>query len=136
MSRGKKIVEEEFYLAQQLNGFGADVDKIALILHRPVNTIKEMLKYDSFEDYESRNDFKKAEKKLDLLQPVQSYVDAEFKVQVMQMLREAFAFRPITETEVMQFIEDHENNEALMERINWHSFTKTSKYKEKQGEKF
>lgn len=134
MSRGKKIVEEEFYLAQQLNGFGADVDKIALILHRPKSTIKEMLKFEMFEDYESRNDYKKVE--LDVTQPVQSYVDAEFKVQVMQMLREAFAFRPITETEVMQFIEDHENNEALMERINWHSFTKTSKYKEKQGEKF
>lgn len=134
MSRGKKVQFDEFEMAQQLEGFGADVDKIALILHRPVNTIKEMLKFDSFEDYESRNDFKKAEKKLDLLQPVQSYVDAEFKVQVMQMLREAFAFRPITETEVMQFIEDHENNEDLMKRINWHSYTKTSAYKEKISE--
>ena len=121
-------------MAQQLEGFGADVDKIALILHRPVNTIKEMLKFDTFEDYESRNDFKKAEKKLDLLQPVQSYVDAEFKVQVMQMLKEAFAFRSITETEVMQFIEDHANNEDLMQRINWQSFTKTAKYKEKISE--
>ena len=134
MSRGKKVQFDEFEMAQQLEGFGADVDKIALILHRPVNTIKEMLKFDSFEDYESRNDFKKAEKKLDLLQPVQSYVDAEFKVQVMQMLREAFAFRPITETEVMQFIDDHENNEDLIKRINWHSYTKTSAYKEKTSE--
>ena len=134
MSRGKKVQFDEFEMAQQLEGFGADVDKIALILHRPVNTIKEMLKFDSFEDYESRNDFKKAEKNLDLLQPVQSYVDAEFKVQVMQMLREAFAFRPITETEVMQFIDDYENNEELMQRINWHSFTKTAKYKEKISE--
>ena len=134
MSRGKKVQFDEFEMAQQLEGFGADVDKIALILHRPVNTIKEMLKFDSFEDYESRNDFKKAEKKLDLLQPVQSYVDAEFKVQVMQMLREAFAFRPITETEVMQFIDDYENNEDLMKRINWHSYTKTSAYKEKISE--
>lgn len=134
MSRGKKVQFDEFEMAQQLEGFGADVDKIALILHRPVNTIKEMLKFDSFEDYESRKEFKKAEKKLDLLQPVQSYVDAEFKVQVMQMLKEAFAFRPITETEVMQFIEDHEDNEELMQRINWHSFTKTAKYKEKISE--
>lgn len=134
MSRGKKVQFDEFEMAQQLEGFGADVDKIALILHRPVNTIKEMLKFDSFEDYESRNDFKKAEKNLDLLQPVQSYVDAEFKVQVMQMLREAFAFRPITETEVMQFIDDYENNEDLMKRINWHSYTKTSAYKEKISE--
>lgn len=134
MSRGKKVQFDEFEMAQQLEGFGADVDKIALILHRPVNTIKEMLKFDTFEDYESRNDFKKAEKKLDLLQPVQSYVDAEFKVQVMQMLKEAFAFRSITETEVMQFIEDHANNEDLMQRINWQSFTKTAKYKEKISE--
>ena len=134
MSRGKKVQFDEFEMAQQLEGFGADVDKIALILHRPVNTIKEMLKFDSFEDYESRNDFKKAEKKLDLLQPVQSYVDAEFEVQVMQMLKEAFAFRPITETEVMQFIEDHADNEDLMQRINWQSFTKTAKYKEKISE--
>ena len=134
MSRGKKVQFDEFEMAQQLEGFGADVDKIALILHRPVNTIKEMLKFDTFEDYESRNDFKKAEKKLDLLQPVQSYVDAEFEVQVMQMLKEAFAFRPITETEVMQFIEDHANNEDLMQRINWQSFTKTAKYKEKISE--
>lgn len=134
MSRGKKVQFDEFEMAQQLEGFGADVDKIALILHRPVNTIKEMLKFDSFEDYESRNDFKKAEKNLDLLQPVQSYVDAEFKVQVMQMLKEAFAFRPIAETEVMQFIEDHADNEDLMQRINWHSFTKTAKYKEKISE--
>ena len=134
MSRGKKVQFDEFEMAQQLEGFGADVDKIALILHRPVNTIKEMLKFDTFEDYESRNDFKKAEKKLDLLQPVQSYVDAEFEVQVMQMLKEAFAFRPITETEVMQFIEDHADNEDLMQRINWQSFTKTAKYKEKISE--
>ena len=134
MSRGKKVQFDEFEMAQQLEGFGADVDKIALILHRPVNTIKEMLKFDSFEDYESRNDFKKTEKNLDLLQPVQSYVDAEFKQQIMQMLREAFAFRPITETEVMQFIDDYENNEELMQRINWHSFTKTAKYKEKISE--
>lgn len=134
MSRGKKVQFDEFEMAQQLEGFGADVDKIALILHRPVNTIKEMLKFDSFEDYESRNDFKKAEKNLDLLQPVQSYVDAEFKQQIMQMLREAFAFRPITETEVMQFIDDYENNEDLMKRINWHSYTKTSAYKEKISE--
>lgn len=134
MSRGKKVQFDEFEMAQQLEGFGADVDKIALILHRPVNTIKEMLKFDSFEDYESRNDFKKAEKKLDLLQPVQSYVDAEFKVQVMQMLKEAFAFRPITETEVMQFIDDNADNEDLIQRINWHSFTKTAKYKEKISE--
>ena len=134
MSRGKKVQFDEFEMAQQLEGFGADVDKIALILHRPVNTIKEMLKFDSFEDYESRNDFKKTEKNLDLLQPVQSYVDAEFKQQIMQMLREAFAFRPITETEVMQFIDDYENNEDLMKRINWHSYTKTSAYKEKISE--
>ena len=134
MSRGKKVQFDEFEMAQQLEGFGADVDKIALILHRPVNTIKEMLKFDTFEDYESRNDFKKAEKKLDLLQPVQSYVDAEFKVQVMQMLKEAFAFRSITETEVMQFIDDNADNEDLIQRINWHSFTKTAKYKEKISE--
>lgn len=132
MSRGKKVQFDEFEMAQQLEGFGADVDKIALILHRPTSTIKEMLKYDSFEDYESRNDFKKEE--LDTSQPVQSYVDAEFKVQVMQMLREAFAFRPITETEVMQFIEDHEDNEDLMLRINRQSWTKTSAYKEKISE--
>lgn len=132
MSRGKKFCFEEFEMAQQLDGFGADVEKISLLLHRPKSTVREMLKFDNFEDFEHRNDNKvKAQETLDLSQPVQSYVDAEFKVQVMQMLREAFAFRPITETEVMQFIEDHENNEDLMLRINWHSFTKTAKYKEK-----
>ena len=48
--------------------------------------------------------------------------------------KEAFAFRPITETEVLQFIEDQADNEDLMQRINWHSYTKTSAYKEKISE--
>ena len=152
MARGKIVRKEEFELVHQLFGYGANAGKIANTLNRPIRTIRDILRYETFEDYTHRNDQRKVnawveEENISFLDQlyaqkkennsVQSYVDAEFKQQVMQMLREALIFRPVTEAEVMQFIENNGDDEDMMQRINWRSFTKTAKYKEKKNvEKF
>jgi hypothetical protein len=125
MGRGKKATEEEFYKVQQLDGFGLSLKQIKDVTGRSTGFIKEMISYDSFEQYEQRNELP------DMSRPVGAYVDEHFKHEVITMLRDAFKFRPVAETEVMQFIEDHEHDTDLMQRINWTTFTKLPKYKEK-----
>lgn len=136
MGRGKKATEDEFYKIQQLDGFGLTLKQIRDVTGRSDGFIKEMTKYDTFEEYESRND-KVVQQNLDFLddmnRPVGAYVDDYFKEEVKALLREALAYRTATETEVMQFIEDNEHDIDLMQRINWQSFTKLPKYKEKHN---
>jgi hypothetical protein len=134
MGRGKKATEEEFYKVQQLDGFGLSLKQIKEVTGRSTGFIKEMISYDSFEEYEQRN--QAVQENLNFLddimtRPIGAYVDEHFKHEVITMLRDAFKFRPVAETEVMQFIEDHEHDTDLMQRINWQSFTKLPKYKEK-----
>ena len=137
MGRGKKATEEEFYKVQQLDGFGLSLKQIKGVTGRSTGFIKEMISYDTFEEYEQRNVItQKVQENLNFLddimtRPVGAYVDDHFKAEVKEILRQALAYRPPTETEVMQFIEDNENNIDLMQRINWQSFTKLPKYKEK-----
>lgn len=137
MGRGKKATEEEFYKVQQLDGFGLSLKQIKEVTGRSTGFIKEMISYDTFEEYEQRNVItQKVQENLNFLddimtRPVGAYVDDHFKAEVKEILRQALAYRPPTETEVMQFIEDNENNIDLMQRINWQSFTKLPKYKEK-----
>jgi hypothetical protein len=93
-----------------------------------------MISYDSFEEYEQRN--QAVQENLNFLddimtRPVGAYVDDHFKAEVKEILRQALAYRPPTETEVMQFIEDNEHDTDLIRRINWQSYTKMPQYKEK-----
>lgn len=139
MARGKKATEEEFYKIQQLNGFGLNLSQIKDVTGRSTGFIKEMTSYEIFEDYQHRNDQVEANKWveqqnlefLDLSQPVGAYVDDHFKREVKEIMRQALAYRPPTETEVMQFIEDNEHDTDLIRRINRQSFTKMPQYKEK-----
>ena len=134
MGRGKKATEEEFYKIQQLDGFGLSLKQIKEVTGRSTGFIKEMISYDSFEEYEQRN--QAVQENLNFLddimtRPVGAYVDDHFKAEVKEILRQALAYRPPTETEVMQFIEDNEHDTDLIRRINWQSFTKMPQYKEK-----
>jgi len=140
MSRGKKATEAEFYKVKQLIDLELTIADVASITKRSNQFIKDMIDFDNFEDYEHRNDQLKANKIVeqqnlnlpdDMFRPVGDYVDSHFRAEVLEILRQALAFRPTTETEVMQFIEDNENNVDLIQRINWQSFTKLPKYKEK-----
>lgn len=142
MSRGKQATEQEFKKVQRLHKLGATVSMIETMTERSGGFIREILKYKSFEQYQHRNDQENLNKQVELQnleflaesRPIGDYVDSHFRQEIISIVKEAFSQRPITETEVIQFLEDNEQDEALMERINWHSFTKTSKYKERTNE--
>ena len=142
MSRGKKATEPEFKKIHRLHKLGASVSMIETMTDRSGGFIREILRFKSFEKYQHRNDQEELNKQVEqqnLLfaqenRPVGDYVDNHFRQEIISIVKEAFNQRPITETEVIQFLEDNEQDEALMERINWHSFTKTSKYKERTNE--